>query len=119
MTGPEGGENIAKLLKENFYVTDIDVSHNKIQSQGCFAFCDALNENTTVKTLSLAWNELKNRDAIALAETMKINHTLMKFDLSGNGFEEDAGMNFGRSCHGDHLLILLTKSDIVQKHGFH
>ena len=78
-------------------MADIDVSHNKIQSQGCSAFCRVLNENSTVKKLNLAWNELKNRDAVLLSETMKLNHTLIKLDLRGNGFEEEAGMHFGKT----------------------
>lgn len=94
--GPEGGENIAKLLKENFYVMEIDVSHNKIQTQGCIAFCEALNENTTVNSLSLGWSELKNRDAVPLSDMMKTNHALKRLDLSGNGFEEEAGHHFGK-----------------------
>jgi hypothetical protein len=102
--GPKGAENVAKLLGENFYITEIDISQNKTSSQGCEALCEALNENTTLKSLNLSWNELGNKGALNISDTLRCNHSLKKLDVSGNGFEEEAGRLFGK------LDILVLRS---------
>lgn len=95
--GSEGGGYIARLLKENFYITELDLAQNKLQSPGAQAMAEVLTDNNTIKTLNLSWNEFKNKDAESLAEGIRVNQTLAWLDLSHNGFAEEAGTVLGKN----------------------
>ena len=94
-SGPEGSEFIARLVKENFYITELDLGQNKIKSPGAQAIAEVLTDNNTIKTLNLSWNDFKDKDAACLAEGIRVNQTLTWLDLSHNEFAEEAGALFG------------------------
>ena len=94
-SGPEGSEFIARLLKENFYITELDLGQNKIKSPGAQAIAEVLTDNNTIKTLNLSWNDFKDKDAACLAEGIRVNQALTWLDLSHNEFAEEAGVLFG------------------------
>lgn len=93
---PEGSVYIARLLRENFYITELDLAENKIKSPGAKAIAEVLNDNNTIKTLNLSWSEFKDKDAACLAEGIRVNQTLVWLDLSHNNFCEEAGVLFGK-----------------------
>lgn len=95
LSGPEGSEFIARLLKENFYITELDLGQNKIKSPGAQAIAEVLTDNNTIKTLNLSWNDFKDKDAACLAEGIRVNQALTWLDLSHNEFAEEAGVLFG------------------------
>ena len=95
--GPEGAGYTARLLKENFYITELDLGQNKIKSPGAQAIAEVLIDNNTIKTLNLSWNDFKDKDAECLAEGIRVNQTLVWLDLSHNGFAEEAGLLFGEN----------------------
>lgn len=99
--GPEGSGYIARLLKENFYITELDLAQNKIKRPGAQAVAEALSDNSTIKKLNLSWNDFKDKDAECLAEGIRVNETLTWLDLSHNGFAEEAGMLFGEHINLD------------------
>ena len=59
------------MLKENFYITELDLAQNKIKSPGAQAISEVLTDNNTIKKLNLSWNDFKDKDAECLAEGMQ------------------------------------------------
>ena len=114
--GPEGGDYIARLLRENFYISELDLAQNKIQSPGAQAISMTLIDNSSIKKLNLSWNELKNKDAVYLTEAIRVNQTLTWLDLSHNGFAEEAGLLFGE---GSYLFVLFFDlyNNALSNHG--
>lgn len=95
--GSEGTTHIARLLKENFYIIELDLAQNKLSSTGAHAMAEVLTDNNTLKKVNLSWNEFKDKDAECLAEGIRANQSITWLDLSHNEFAEDAGMLLGEN----------------------
>lgn len=50
----EGGLAIIDMLKENCYITHLDISNNNITSTGAYALADTLTANSTVVHCNLS-----------------------------------------------------------------
>ena len=95
--GSEGTTHIARLLKENFYIIELDLAQNKLSSTGAHAMAEVLTDNNTLKKVNLSWNEFKDKDAECLAEGIRANQSITWLDLSHNEFAEEAGMLLGKN----------------------
>ncbi|XP_017306797.1 leucine-rich repeat-containing protein 74B isoform X2 [Ictalurus punctatus] len=91
----EGGAAIADMLKENLYITEIDLSENRLGECGIKALASMLLENTSLISLNLSGNHLDERAAKHLAPALTKNQHLQHLDLSHNRLGEAAGELLG------------------------
>jgi len=75
---------LAETLKTNNTLTAINLSGNKIGSEGTRALAEALKTNTTLTSINLEINQIGTEGTRALAEALKTNNTLTSIDLRYN-----------------------------------
>lgn len=69
----------------------VDLSDNKMGTEGAKAISAMLLENTTIVVLQLSGNEFDDRAAKYLADAITANSKVEVLDLSYNKFGEKAG----------------------------
>ena len=80
--GCAGAQQLAKALRRNKIVIDLDVSGCSIGRNGCRALTSALAENDTLKSLKLSWNNFgDSMSASCLAAMVAGNRTLARLRL--------------------------------------
>ncbi|XP_055861450.1 leucine-rich repeat-containing protein 74B-like isoform X1 [Biomphalaria glabrata] len=83
----EGMRPIAISLVSNATITTLDLTDNWLGVDGGLALCEMLKENCFITDLNLSDNNL-NKCAAQLCEIIQKNDTLRKVNLSGNGFDD-------------------------------
>ena len=82
--GAGGATALAEMLKENRALQKLDVSHNSIGEGGATALAEMLKENRTLQQLGVSWNSIGDGGATALAEMLKENRTLQQLNVRHN-----------------------------------
>ena len=82
--GDGGTATLAKVLKENRSLQQLDISQNSIGQKGATTLAEVLKKNRTLKLMDVSHNSIGQEGAIALAEVLKENKVLQKLDISTN-----------------------------------
>ncbi|RUP48439.1 hypothetical protein BC936DRAFT_144557, partial [Jimgerdemannia flammicorona] len=93
----EGGRALAKALKMNRSLQNLDLWKSDVGENGASALAEALKTNTSLKNLDIKENGIGKDGASALAEVLKMNMSLQILDL-------------GRNCIGDIGASALVES---------
>jgi len=72
---------LARALKVNKTLTEIDLRGNDIKKEGAKALAEALKVNSTVTNINLEKNQIGTEGAKAFAEALKVNKTLVNIGL--------------------------------------
>ncbi|KAA3674808.1 uncharacterized protein DEA37_0000782 [Paragonimus westermani] len=80
----------------NRKILNLNLSRNRISSQGAEQLGDAVGSNDTMERLNLSWNSITGQGAIVIAHGLKENVRLRQCDLSWNGFAGRAGIELAR-----------------------
>ncbi|KAL8613986.1 hypothetical protein ACOMHN_023221 [Nucella lapillus] len=90
----EGGLSVCDMLRENCFITDLNLSDNRLKT--CAAeLCQTFMQNSTLKRLSLAGNDFDDRAAEYFAEFITAPSKVEYLDLSRNQLCEAAGLCLG------------------------
>jgi len=110
-------------LKNNYTLTEIDMSSNLIGSAeqlnvvqpdfitGGEAIADVIRSNTKLKILKLGWNMIRLHSAVDLASSLAQNKYLVYLDLSCNSLGREGGETLGNAILSNltlETLILLN-----------
>lgn len=81
----KGAITLSMILIDNFTLTELHLSHNRIHDAGVHILAQTLAiNNTTLTLLTLDGNHLTDQSAEYLAEMLKINRTLKSLSLGSN-----------------------------------
>ena len=77
----EGAKMIGKTIKENKRLQKLEISGNSISDDGAAAISDGLKCNISLQELDMSWNEITSEGAKLIAEAIKANTTLHTLNL--------------------------------------
>ena len=110
--GCAGAQQLAKALRRNKIVIDLDVSGCSIGRNGCRALTSALAENDTLKSLKLSWNNFgDSMSANCLAGMIAGNQTLTRLRLVMVGLGDAHGTAIAKAMEEDAGLKELYLSE--------
>ncbi|XP_064599186.1 leucine-rich repeat-containing protein 34-like [Liolophura sinensis] len=91
----DGMKQLAKVLKNNTALKVLDLGNNRLEDDGAFHLAEALTTyNTTLHTLVVVSNNIRGKGLCALADIMKVNSSLVSLFIWGNVLEESACIAF-------------------------
>lgn len=94
--GDVGGIAIANMLKENCYISTLNLSENHLGLNAIEALCKTLQEyNTTVQHLNLSKNNLDEKSAVPISNLLVSTQKLESLNLSNNNFDATSGESLG------------------------
>ena len=89
--GIAGAKVIAKYLKGNPAVTDLNLSWNRLPSKAAGALASALKKNTVLQHLNLSGNNFNDKSVPSFVACLKKNSTLLTLDLCYNSIRVETG----------------------------
>jgi len=102
--GSEGTRALAEALKTNTTLTSIDLNENPISAKGAQALAEALKTNITLTSIDLSYNQIGSDGAQALAEALKTNSTLTLINLSYNNIGIEGIQALAEALKGNNIL---------------
>lgn len=105
-----GGEAIGAMLRDNYKLTDLDLSWNKIRKDSARELGNALGVNSTLTKLNLAHNGFADEPTQYLGLALGENVALAQLDLSFNAVTPTAAMVLASAFHSNHTLTELNLS---------
>ena len=102
-----GGEAIGIMLRDNYRLTDLDVSWNKIRAASAIELGAALAHNTGLTRLNLAYNSFADDATQHLGLALGENNALTELDLSFNAVKATAALVLANAFHRNHTLTSL------------
>ncbi|XP_077991353.1 uncharacterized protein LOC144445611 [Glandiceps talaboti] len=105
-----GGKFISDMLKENCYITDLNLGMNKLGSIGAKAVGNMLENNTTLRCVNLSGNGFGDKDAEPFTMALKSNYRLKELTLSHNQFSEVGGEFIGEAIASNDTIERLDLS---------
>lgn len=103
--GAEGCQDLAEMLCENCYITDLILTGNSIcetaEALGAKALATIIKENSYISNLVISQNYLGDTTAEIIQEALKVNLKLKQLDLSNNEFGDDGGTFLGFGIAGN------------------
>ena len=102
--GSEGAEKICGMLCHNRTLTYLDLSANKLGSECADNICKMLCHNKTLKVLYLSYNKLGSKCADKICEALYKNKTLKWLYLTGNDISDPVCKKL-KEAHGDRIDI--------------
>ncbi len=87
-----GGEALASMLRSNKFLTDLDVSWNKIRRDSAQDLAESLAENETLTSLNVAHNAFCDLPGQYLGISLATNTSLKVLDLSYNSLSPQAAI---------------------------
>ncbi|XP_066129749.1 leucine-rich repeat-containing protein 74A isoform X3 [Saccopteryx bilineata] len=95
----EGILSLVQMMRENYYLQEMNVSDNALGLEGARIISQFLQKNYSsllklqlsalnvgLLSLDLSWNNFRSQAAVALCTGLRANVTLKKLDVSMNGF---------------------------------
>ena len=83
----DSSHSIAKFLMKNNIIKDLNISYNRIGTEGARIITDALKFNTTLVNLDFRGNDAGNNGRQYLIDAIKVNGFLKILDIGVNGAE--------------------------------
>ncbi|XP_078381804.1 uncharacterized protein LOC144664463 isoform X9 [Oculina patagonica] len=89
-------------------LTHLDLSGNKISSEGATALADALQSNRVLERLDLSSNKIDCSGAAALAKALRPNRILTHLDLKSNDIGDLGALEFAETLEYNFTLAVLN-----------
>ena len=86
-----GVKVIAKFLKSNPALVELNLACTGIPSKAATQFASALKRNTNLQHLNLGHNSFNNNSVPSFVDALRNNTTLLTLDLSGNNINMTSG----------------------------
>lgn len=102
---------IYKWLKNNLYVTSIDLRYNSITDEGAKHIAQLIEESAALKDVNLMCNDFGEEGAMHLAKALHRNQTLTSLRLNGNKIGNKGGMYFAQALQINSTLESLDLGD--------
>lgn len=100
----DGVKELAKVLKLNTPIQTLDLGYNRLEDDGAMHIAEALaNLNTNLKCLVIVSNKIGSPGLCAIADAMKTNFSLRNVYIWGNYLEEPACIAFDNLIKTDRL----------------
>ena len=115
----EGVKLIEKVLQNNFFLENLDLSSNSIKTEGFKYLINGLKKNMVLKNLNVSNNEIDEKGVYYLNENLN-NCKIEIFDLSSNPIGNEGCIAMGKCLGGDQLneITKLNLSDCsISFHG--
>uniref|UniRef100_A0A9L0REV2 Leucine rich repeat containing 74A n=1 Tax=Equus caballus TaxID=9796 RepID=A0A9L0REV2_HORSE len=119
----EGIVSLTQMLRENYYLQELNLSDNDLGLEGARIISEFLQRNTSslsnlqlsalnvgLQSLDLSWNHFYTRGAVALCNGLRTNVTLKKLDVSMNGFGNEGATALGDVLRLNNSLAYLDVS---------
>ncbi|XP_070370217.1 leucine-rich repeat-containing protein 74A isoform X4 [Equus asinus] len=119
----EGVVSLTQMLRENYYLQELNLSDNDLGLEGARIISEFLQRNTSslsnlqlsalnvgLQSLDLSWNHFYTRGAVALCNGLRTNVTLKKLDVSMNGFGNEGATALGDVLRLNNSLAYLDVS---------
>ncbi|XP_046343701.2 leucine-rich repeat-containing protein 34-like isoform X1 [Haliotis rufescens] len=107
----DGTKELAKVLKKDTALKTLDLGFNRLEDDGALHLADALATcNMTLNTLVIVSNNIASKGLCAIADSMKTNTSLSKVFIWGNKLEEPACIAFANLVETGRLD--LTDTDV-------
>lgn len=103
-----GGEAIGITLRDNYKLSDLDLSWNKIRKDSAIELGKALAHNGSLTKLNLAYNGFADEPTQYLGLALGENVMLRELDLSFNAIKATAAMVLSCCFHSNHTLTSLN-----------
>jgi len=85
-------------------LTELNISNNKIGSEGAAALASALRVNRVLKTLDLFNNRIGDEGAKALASALRVNGVLKSLNIHRNNIGDKGAAAIGEALRGNGVL---------------
>ena len=97
----EGAKIIGEAIKVNKTLQKLDIRGNSISDDGTAAISDGLKYNISLQELNISLNKITNEGANMIAEAIKVNKILKKLYIRGNSISDDgaAAISDGLKCN--------------------
>ncbi|KAJ3433810.1 leucine rich repeat family protein [Anaeramoeba flamelloides] len=106
--GSEGMEALSECLKANQALTNLDLSNNQIGDEGMKVLSESLKCNQTLTNLDLSYNEIGAKGIQVLCESLKVNQTLINLKLSMNQIVGEGMQAVLKALKANHQFINLN-----------
>ena len=97
---------VVKVIKSCTNLQTLDISDNKIDSEGAAALAEALKSRTNLQTLNISFNSIDSEGAAALAEVFKSCTDLKTLDISDNKIGSVGAAALACGLNGTNLQTL-------------
>ncbi|XP_076434892.1 uncharacterized protein LOC143274835 [Babylonia areolata] len=116
--GATGMRAMTPVLMVNNTILSLDLTDNWLGYEGGLAVCDMLRENCFITDLNLSDNQLKNT-AAHLCHIFLQNDTLRRVKLAGNGFDDRSAEHFAEFiANPSHIEYLdLSRNNLCEAAG--
>ena len=113
----EGAKMIGEAIKENKILQKLDISHNSISDDGVAAISDGLKCNISLQELNLSYNMITSEGAKMIGEAIKVNKTLQKLDICDNSISDDgvAAISDGLKCNISLQELNMSSNNIASE----
>ena len=97
----EGAKMIGEAIKENKILQKLDIRGNSISDDGVAAISDGLKCNISLQELDMSFNNITSEGAKMIGEAIKVNKILQKLDIHSNSISDDgvAAISDGLKCN--------------------
>ncbi|KAL9965575.1 hypothetical protein ACROYT_G029390 [Oculina patagonica] len=109
--GDQGATGLAEALKNNKSLTELGLSDNNIDDQGATGLAEALQNNKSLTELDLSVNNIGDQGATALAVALQKNKSLTELDLSVNNIGDQGATGLAEALQKNKSLTELDLSD--------
>ena len=103
----EGVKFIENVLKNNFFIENLDLSSNSIKTEGFKYLVNGLKGNIVLKNLNISNNEIDEKGINYMNENL-INCKIEIIDLSSNPIGNDGCIAFGKCLGGEQLTEITS-----------
>jgi hypothetical protein len=119
--GDEGCNAVARFMRENVMLKNLDLRGNNIRADGLVVLAHALRSSPTVVSLCLKWNHMGShqRGIQALCDVLRENQTLTHLDLRNNKIGPECAQALGQMLRENHTIthVDLSWNDLSQAGG--
>ena len=88
-----------------FYYRYVDLSSNKLGSEGGKAIAEALKVNNTLTNINLSGNKLGSEAGKVIGEALKVNSTIVEIDLMNNDLGPEAGKVIAEALQNNTIIV--------------
>ncbi|GIQ85752.1 hypothetical protein KIPB_007475 [Kipferlia bialata] len=107
----EGAASLAAIVaNRNSVLTHLDISDNSIQADGACLVAEAL-ETSSLTQLSMAGNDIGDRGCAALSRVLRDNTSLTSLDISRNSISYDGALALTHALRTNGTLAHLSLAD--------
>ncbi|XP_070370216.1 leucine-rich repeat-containing protein 74A isoform X3 [Equus asinus] len=112
----EGVVSLTQMLRENYYLQELNLSDNDLGLEGARIISEFLQRNTSsLSNLQLSGNNFKDEAAELLSQALSSDYRIKSLDLSHNQFSDKGGEHLGQMLA---LNVGLQSLDLSWNHFY-